>query len=68
MYLIFAGRQTSGTLHLQRVNLSDEIASLANTYLQHLFCVEPAQPGSTTRPTDNADAGPACAESAAGVS
>ena len=42
---------------MQRANPTDEIASLANTYLQHLFCVEPAQPGSTTRPAGDADAG-----------
>jgi hypothetical protein len=33
-------------LPLQQVNLTDEIASLANTHLLRLYRVEPAEPGS----------------------
>ena len=71
---MFAGRQTFGTLPLQQVNLTDEIAPLANTHLLYLYRVEPAEPGSSTRSPGRADSGTgsACAtggaQSAAGVS
>ena len=55
MSLIFAARQTSGTLLSQRVKPTNEIASLANPHLQHLFCFQPTEPGSSTRPSDRAD-------------